>query len=108
MDTDQAMFERIRARLEKDADVVRLTDRRTRQQLLHRISQLAAEEALAPPQALPWEEARTRPLATPDYDDPRDVVIGRLSRILGVADGGHHTASYAALMSAAQRASSHK
>lgn len=102
VDADQELFERIRSRLEQDADVLRWTDRKTRQQLLHRVAQLAAEEASAEPQSATWETARTRPLATPELDDPRDVLIGRLARILDVADGGHHSASYNALIAAAQ------
>lgn len=50
-----------------------------------------------------WENQRTKPLAVDD-DDPRDVLIGRLSTILSVADGGHHAASYDALIAAARRA----
>lgn len=104
METEQEMFERIRARLETDADVLRLTDRKIKSALLNRVAKLAAQEALMPPRPVTWERARTRPLAVPAYDDPRDVIIGRLARILGVADGGHHAASFDALLNAAQRA----
>lgn len=103
VDADQKLFERIRRRLEQDADVLRLTDRKSRQWLLYRVALLAAEEAQAAPQPARWESARTRPLATPDLDDPRDVLIGRLARILGAADGGHHAASFDALIGAATR-----
>lgn len=105
MHTDQELFERIRSRLEQDADVIHWTARKTRQQLLHRVAQLAAEEAQSQPRPATWESARTRPLSTPEIDDPRDVLIGRLARILDVSDGGHHSASYSALLSAAHRLS---
>lgn len=103
MDGDQELFERIRSRLQQDADVLRWSDRKTRQQLLHRVAQLAAEEARGEPELPTWETARTRPLARPELDDPRDVLIGRLARILDVADGGHHSASYNALIDAVRR-----
>ena len=108
MDTDQALFERIRSRLEQDADVMRWTDRTTRHQVLHRVAQLAAQEAHAERQPATWETARTRPLATPELDDPRDVLIGRLARVLDVADGGHHAGSYSALLAAAVAAARRK
>lgn len=103
VDVNQELFERIRARLEQDADVLRWTDRKTRQQLLHRVAQLAAKEAQAESQPATWETARTRPLATPELDDPRDVLIGRLARVLDVADGGHHGASFPAILDSARK-----
>lgn len=103
VDTEQALLERIRARLEQDGDVLRLTDRKVKAELLHRVAKLAAEEAFGPCEPPTWERGRTRPLATTEFDDPRDVVIGRLARILGAADGGHHAASYDALITAARR-----
>jgi hypothetical protein len=103
VETDQALFERIRMRLEQDADVLRLTNRKVKSELLYRVAKLAAEEAEGPADPATWERGRTRPLATPKYDDPRDVLIGRLARLLDVADGGHHAASYDALLSAACR-----
>lgn len=103
MDSEQELFERIRSRLEKDADVLRLIDRKVKSQLLHRVAKLAAEEAKRSPESLTWEKARTRPLATPEFDDPRDVLIGRLARMLDVADGGHHAASYNAIVGATRQ-----
>ena len=101
METEQELLDRIRVRLEKDADVLRLTDRKVKAELLYRVAKLAAEEAQTPAARKHWADARTRPLAHPDYDDPRDVLIGRLARVLDVADGGHHAASYHAILAAA-------
>lgn len=103
---DPALVERVRARLETDGTVVGGTDRTKRAEVLHRAAQLAVEELTVSGHPATWTTARTRPRATPDVDDPRDVLIGRLAVILGVADLGYRAASYDALISAARRARS--
>lgn len=102
MAPDPELVDAIRRRLERDGQVIRQTKRETRPELIHRVATLATEVAAAPDALASWEWRRTRPLATPELDDPRDVLIGRLAVILGVADGGHHNASYDAVISAAK------
>lgn len=101
-EVDQALVERVRARLEKDGQMIRGTEKAARPLTMHRAARLAVEEPTGDGHPITWSSARTRPRATPDVDDPRDVLIGRLAVILGVADGGHHAASYDALVSAAR------
>lgn len=102
---NQALVERVRTRLEQDGQMIRDTEKSARPVTMHRAAQLAVEELIGAGHPVTWSTARTRPRAVPDIDDPRDVLIGRLAVIFGVSDGGHHAASYAALLSAAQRAS---
>lgn len=99
---DPALVQRVRARLETDGTVIRGTDKNKRPEVLHRAAQLAVEELTVTEHPITWVSARTRPRATPNFDDPRDVLIGRLAVILGAADGGHHPASYSAMVSAAK------
>jgi hypothetical protein len=103
VEVNQALVERVRARLEQDGEVIRGTDKTTRRATLHRAARLAVEEVTASPHPITWETARTRPGASPGTDDPRDVLIGRLAVILGVADLGYRSASYDAVVGAAQR-----
>ena len=42
-----------------------------------------------------------RPYASEELDDAQDVLIGHLSVIVGVVDGGYHQASYSASWSSA-------
>ena len=102
-EVDQALVERVRARLEQDGQLVRGTEKTARPATMRRAAQLAVEEITGNGRPVTWATARTRPRATPDVDDPRDVLIGRLAVILGAADGGHHAASYDALIAAAHR-----
>ncbi|GAA4740028.1 hypothetical protein [Actinomycetospora chibensis] len=103
-EADQALVERVRARLEQDGQMIRGTEKSARPVTMHRAAQLAVEELTGEGHPITWTTARTRPRAISDADDPRDVLIGRLAVILGVADGGHHPASFDAVLSAAQRA----
>lgn len=107
VEVNQVLVERVRARLEQDGQMIRGTEKMARPKTMHRAAQLAVEELTVAEHPISWNTARTRPRATPEADDPRDVLIGRLAVILGVADGGHHAASYDALLSAAQRMRAH-
>lgn len=103
VEVDQALVERVRARLEQDGQVIRGTEKMARPATLHRAAQLAVEELTLSEHPITWASARTRPRAASASEDPRDVLIGRLAVILGAADGGHHPASFDALVSAARR-----
>src|ERR1700710_150578 len=98
---DQALVERVRARLEMDGQMIKGTNKLARSATMQRAAQLAVEELTGEGHPITWTTARTRPRATYDVDDPRDVLIGRLAVVLGVADGGHHAASFDALLAAA-------
>lgn len=102
-EVDQALVERVRGRLETDGEVIRGTGKASRRATLHRAAELAVEELSTSPHPITWQSARTRPQATAETDDPRDVLIGRLAVILGVADLGYRAASYDAVVSAAQK-----
>lgn len=98
-----AMVDQIRRRYEQDGLMLAGTVRKRRPEVLHRAATLALEELQAGPKPATWESARTRPYATDELDDPRDVLIGRLAAVLGVVDGGFHPASYPAMLAAARR-----
>lgn len=83
---------------------VRRTNKASRRATLHRAATLAVEELTASAHPITRETARARPGASSDTDDPRDVLIGRLAVILGVADLGYRSASYEAVLAAARRA----
>ncbi|NYD33962.1 hypothetical protein [Actinomycetospora corticicola] len=100
---DEATVDQIRRRYEQDGLMLAGTVRKRRPEVLHRAAALAVEEMQAGPTPATWETARTRPYATDELDDPRDVLIGRLAAILGVVDGGYHPASYPAMLSAARQ-----
>ena len=102
VDVESALVERVRARLEQDGQVIRGTEKTARPTTITRAARVAVEELMQSEQPPTWTTARTRPRATPEIDDPRDVLIGRLAVILGVADGGHHAASFDAVLSAAR------
>ncbi|NYD38560.1 hypothetical protein [Actinomycetospora corticicola] len=97
-----AMVDQIRRRYEQDGLMLAGTVRKRRPEVLHRAATLALEEMQAGPTPATWETARTRPYASEELDDPRDVLIGRLAAILGVVDGGYHPASYPAMLAAAR------
>lgn len=97
-----AMVDQIRRRYEQDGLMLSGTVRKRRPEVLHRAATLALEEVQAGPKPATWESARTRPYASDELDDPRDVLIGRLAAILGVVDGGYHPASYPAMLAAAR------
>jgi hypothetical protein len=103
-EVDQTLVERVRARLEQDGQMIKGTEKQARPETMRRAAQLAVEELTGDGHPITWSTARSRPRATPDLDDPRDVLIGRLAVILGAADGGHHAASYDAVVAAARRA----
>ena len=99
---DQALVERVRARLESDGAVIDGTDKSKRSEVLRRAARLAVEELTVSEHPVTWVTARTRPQARTGLEDPRDVLIGRLAVILGVADLGFRAASYDAVLSAAR------
>ena len=104
-ETDQvnaALVDQIRRRYEQDGLMLAGIKRDRRPEVLHRAATLAVEEMQAGPKPATWETARTRPYASDELDDPRDVLIGRLAAILGVVDGGYHPASYHAMLAAAR------
>lgn len=98
-----AMVDQIRRRYEQDGLMLAGTVRKRRPEVLHRAATLALEEMQAGPKPATWETARTRPYASDELDDPRNVLIGRLAAVLGVVDGGYHPASYPAMLAAAQK-----
>lgn len=102
IEVDQALVDRVRTRLENDGAIIDGTDKSKRSEVLRRAAWIAVEELSVSEHPITWATARTRPQARTGLEDPRDVLIGRLSVILGVADLGFRAASYDAILSAAR------